>query len=597
MAKIDRYGGNLEAFASEAIGQERTVFGTETFDDSLTAQINALFRRGWGIVAPADAPKLQDFNALGYTTTQVLAYLHQMGIAEWNAGQLYYTDSATIHNGRIWIAQIDEPTEEPGVGTEWQSVLSPDDADSDATPGALAERDAQGTFKVSEATDPAHPVRQQEFSEHLDSTEAHAAEDLTYNPTASTLTAAKVQGAIDEAAGRLDDLEDIVFAEEAATVSWNMSTDTWTGDPKATAAHESMRRCIVDNTGVVQYYLDEFDSTLQEDGVTPANLDGTDGQVMVEITPFYVRTAFNGAVSTWSVSPDPLPGYTLHPAFEGGVSKTYVGAYDAIVYDTSAAAHIDGLNLENNTSRVNLSEDLLASVSTGNFPMVGLTRNEFRTLAENAGFQLYDFWQWQAVMMLFITEYGSWNSQAVLGRGNVDRSSYPPSSNDQSDSPQEAPGLSNSIGNGSGGIDDADGDPWVSYRGIENPWGNCWTWLDGWNVQDRQSYVSNDETVYADDTSAGYSAIGDTLPVAPNSAIKNWQFVDNVLLVREVDGGASTSAYVTDHFKTDTGWRAASVGGSAGGGLPGGLAVCSLQNDSVNRNRGHGARISKKLRS
>ena len=93
MAKIDRYGGNLEAFASEAIGQERTVFGTETFDDSLTAQINALFRRGWGIVAPADAPKLQDFNALGYTTTQVLAYLHQMGIAEWNAAQEYYEGS------------------------------------------------------------------------------------------------------------------------------------------------------------------------------------------------------------------------------------------------------------------------------------------------------------------------------------------------------------------------------------------------------------------------------------------------------------------------------------------------------------------------
>jgi len=67
MAKINRYGGNLEAFASEAIGQERTVFGTETFDDSLTAQINALFRRGWGIVAPASMrPTLQDFNALGY---------------------------------------------------------------------------------------------------------------------------------------------------------------------------------------------------------------------------------------------------------------------------------------------------------------------------------------------------------------------------------------------------------------------------------------------------------------------------------------------------------------------------------------------------
>lgn len=596
MAKINRYGGNLDAFASEALEQERTVFGTETSDDSLTAQINELFRRGWGIVAPTDAPTLQDFNALGYTTTQLLAYLHQMGVAEWNTGQLYYIDSAVTHNGRIWLAQVDEPTEEPGIGAEWQTVLSPDDADTEATPGALAERNAQGTFKVSAPTDPAHPARQQDLTGHVESTEAHAADDLTHDPSGSSLTATDVQGAFDEVATRLDDVEDIVFAEEAATVSWNMESDTWTGDPKATAAHESMRRCIVDNTGTVQYYLDEFDSTLQEDGVTPANLDGTDGQVMVEIEPFYVRTTFNGHVATWSVSPEPLPGYTLHPAFEGGVTKTYVGAYDAVVYDTSAAAYIDGLNLDNNTSRVTLGEDLLASVATGNFPMVGLTRNEFRTLADNAGFQLYDFWQWQAVMMLFITEYGSWNSQAVLGRGNVDRS-YPASSSNQGDSPHEAPGLSNDIGNGSGGIDDGDGDPWVSYRGIENPWGNCWNWLDGWNIQDRQSYVSNDETVYADDTSAGYSAIGDTMPTATDDAIKNWQFVENVFLVRTVDDGASTSAYVTDHFWTNTGWRDALVGGDADSDLRAGLACCSLSDDSVTRSRSRGARLSKKLRS
>src|SRR5699024_656169 len=139
----------------------------------------------------------------------------------------------------------------------------------------------------------------------------------------------------------------------------------------------------------------------------------------------------------WSVSPVPLAGYTLHPAFEGGIELTYIGAYDAIVYDNSAGGYINGLNLDNNTSRVTLGEDLLASVATGNFPMVGLTRNEFRTLADNAGFQLYDFWQHQAVMMLFITEYGTWNSQGVLGRGNVDRS-YPASSSNQNDSPTEA---------------------------------------------------------------------------------------------------------------------------------------------------------------
>ena len=138
MAKIDRYGGNLEAFASEAIGQERTVFGTETFDDSLTAQINALFRRGWGIVAPADAPKLQDFNALGYTTTQVLAYLHQMGIAEWNAAQEYYEGSVVTTLAGIYrlksggVGSSDPDTD---GGVNWELAPTPVQSDITVTVG------------------------------------------------------------------------------------------------------------------------------------------------------------------------------------------------------------------------------------------------------------------------------------------------------------------------------------------------------------------------------------------------------------------------------------------------------------------------------
>ena len=118
-----------------------------------------------------------------------------------------------------------------------------------------------------------------------------------------------------------------------------------------------------------------------------------------------------------------LPGFVLHPAFEGGVEKTYIGAYDATVFSVAADAVIDGLNSDNNSARIDLATDKLYSAS-GNFCMVGVHRTDFRTLAENHGFQLYDYWQWQLVQYLFITEYGNWNSQAVLGNGNVSRS-YP----------------------------------------------------------------------------------------------------------------------------------------------------------------------------
>ena len=76
-----------------------------------------------------------------------------------------------------------------------------------------------------------------------------------------------------------------------------------------------MRRCLVDNTGTVNYYLNEFDSTLKENGIDPAVTNGTDGQVMVEVPQCYVRTIIRGSQITWELSAVPLPGFIMHPCF------------------------------------------------------------------------------------------------------------------------------------------------------------------------------------------------------------------------------------------------------------------------------------------
>lgn len=106
MAKIVRYNGNLQAFASAAPGTERTIFGDITQADDLTSQINADFLRGWGIVGPSDQPTLEDFNAVGYTLGQLLAYLHQMGIAEYNATQEYHLGSQVVVGGIVYTSLI-----------------------------------------------------------------------------------------------------------------------------------------------------------------------------------------------------------------------------------------------------------------------------------------------------------------------------------------------------------------------------------------------------------------------------------------------------------------------------------------------------------
>lgn len=104
MAKIVRYDGNLKAFASEQLTNERTLFGQVTIANDLTSQITAQFLRGWGNVGPSDQPSLQDFNAAMYTHGQLLAYLHQMGVPEYNLAQEYYLNSFTNYSGVIYVS-------------------------------------------------------------------------------------------------------------------------------------------------------------------------------------------------------------------------------------------------------------------------------------------------------------------------------------------------------------------------------------------------------------------------------------------------------------------------------------------------------------
>ena len=102
MAKIDRFNGNLKAFASEATGTNRTLFGEVTQANDLTSQVTADFKLGWQIVGPSDQPTLQDFNGAMYTHGQLLSYLHQAGVAEWNGSQEYFNGSVTNRLGSLY---------------------------------------------------------------------------------------------------------------------------------------------------------------------------------------------------------------------------------------------------------------------------------------------------------------------------------------------------------------------------------------------------------------------------------------------------------------------------------------------------------------
>jgi hypothetical protein len=110
----------------------------------------------------------------------------------------------------------------------------------------------------------------------------------------------------------------------------------------------AMRRCVMNDAGVVQYYLDPTDSTKKSDGITASVLTGADGQVMVEIPKFYHRYSYSGTIHTHDVSLYPLAGFTVHNMFvKNGVEVDYryIGAYEGALYDTGESKYVNGLYL------------------------------------------------------------------------------------------------------------------------------------------------------------------------------------------------------------------------------------------------------------
>lgn len=141
MSKIERFQGNVRAFASDAQGMERTVFGGTNQADDLTSQITASFLRGWGIVGASEHPSLEDFNAAMYAMSQFIAYQHQMGVAEWHAQQEYHIGSICTHNGESYQSLQDANIGNEPPSSNWTPVLTSKNGLSNLGLGTAALRD------------------------------------------------------------------------------------------------------------------------------------------------------------------------------------------------------------------------------------------------------------------------------------------------------------------------------------------------------------------------------------------------------------------------------------------------------------------------
>ena len=329
-------------------------------------------------------------------------------------------------------------------------------------------------------------------------------------------------------------------------VEWNSATDTYlrTGAASGVANSTSyagaiqtqMRRCVLNADGTVKYYLHPTDSTKKADG-TAAIINGTDGNVMVEIPKFWYKYEHVSGVHKWSISDSNHdPDYEVHPAFiRGGVEKDYryYPAYEGF----------------------NLSEKLISG--SGRIPTVSRTRAQFRILAaaNGAGWSQIDWNLLVAVQLLYLTEYADFNSQAMIGRGNDTGSDYTMTT-----------GGSNSIGNASSLS--TNNDTWMSYRGIENWYGSMFKFIDGVNVQERKYFINSNPATFADDVFTGDYVDSGITSVATSGYVSNLVPSKKGFVASAVAG--SNSTYIPDYFYPAAGSRIVIFGGYAGYGLSAG---------------------------
>jgi len=279
--------------------------------------------------------------------------------------------------------------------------------------------------------------------------------------------------------------------------------------------------CAVQDDGTVSKWYGE-------DGYVE---DGSIGQIMVRQPKFYYKVVplriekiapsdtmtnpkgYHLRKAAYYISDKPLPGFKVHPAFIGhdGTEKDcyYIGSYEASLWDDSEQEYrkYDTWDVTDNgddtytvnalnTYLADATADKLCSIS-GVKPASGeystqFTRPNVNQMAKNRGsnWTAINFKMVSAEQLLFVIEYAYFNSQTALGNGVV---SYGWGSHNES----VFTGSTSALGNASGAAESStrlvstatayttsssNGYKSIRYRGVENFYGNAWSYINGANV-------------------------------------------------------------------------------------------------------------------
>lgn len=364
------------------------------------------------------------------------------------------------------------------------------------------------------------------------------------------------------------------------------------------------KRCTVADDGTINHYYGEK-------GYVE---DGSDGQVMVyqpkvyyRVTPLKLEKQTDGIgyhlrKANYYISSVPKAGFSLHPAFynESGQEVEYIlfSAYEGSVYDTSASAYL--LSDEQVVDFTSGTGDKLCSIA-GAKPASGktqqLTRPNIEQLAKNRGAGWHsDIIKTASLnLLLMIIELGMLNTQTAIGRGVVSVSDTPNTENNSLTT-----GGTSELGNATGQATGTAGQTPVSYRGIENPWGNIWKFVYGVNIHGDGTqksgvpYICTDFDFVESKNSENYTSAGFTLSNASGyiSAMGYSRECDWLFMPSEASGNSALP--VGDYYycvSNLNGYRLARLGGNWSDGSNAGGFYWHLYNSVGNRSRAVGGRL------
>ena len=363
-------------------------------------------------------------------------------------------------------------------------------------------------------------------------------------------------------------------------------------------------RCIIDNNGGIVRYNDEaVDDILTQ-------------SAMVEIPEHWFKLYTNGTKFKAMFSAIPLPGYNH-------IDKFYISTMEARIYrNNSTLFSSKGVNSTDSSVRGgdNTADWDGTYRSLLGRPVTNLTRDQFRQAARKrgSGWEMYTYNAHKTLFWLFAVEYATLDSQKPfnaqkdangfaqggLGPGPTQITDW---TNFNNANPLIPCGYTNEFGNGSGEkayvVKNASGGTHATlmanrYRGIENPFGHIWKYIDGANIQVTTGdaglsilWTTDDPSNFSDTSYTGYDKKG--------NICRTEGYVKKMLLGEDGDivateVGGSSSTYWCDYYYTYTSANRIQVlliGGSADVGQNSGLAYINTHDASSAAAKYFGSRL------